>query len=53
MDTDQLGIIAHDLNLRLIEMGLDDAEVSFVGMCLMSYAIGQTIARMQRKTTSD
>ncbi len=48
MDTDRLGIIARDVNLNLVRMGLTDAEVSFVGMCLMSYAIGKTIASMQR-----
>lgn len=49
MNTDQLGIISKEINLRLIGMGLTDAEVGFVGMCLMSYAIGQTIASMSKK----
>ena len=45
-NVDQLGKLAQDLNIHLIKRGLSDAEISFVGMCLMSYAIGQTIAKM-------
>ena len=49
MNTDQLGSIALDINLKLIRQGLTDAEVSFVGMTLMSYAIGSTMAGIIKK----
>lgn len=49
MNTDQLGAMAFDINLKLIRQGLTDAEVSFVGMTLMSYAIGSTMAGIIKK----
>lgn len=49
MNTDQLGAIAFEINLKLVRQGLTDAEISFVGMTLMSYAIGSTMAGIIKK----
>lgn len=43
MNTQEIGKIANKINLDLIRMGLNDAEISFVGMNLYSYSIASTV----------
>ncbi len=53
MNSGELGKIAYRINVDLVNQGLNDAEISFIGTCLLSYSIAQTTMRILEAKSKD